>query len=411
MSSNKRVDVPHQSDILFGRTDESIKHVGNVTFRTLVAISLAAYCALPKHSREDKHGFIASIFESIKEGKGRFLLKNNDGEGGWVEVSDEKAREKIRQQYHNSLKKPHIVEAFTVDTLVILPFFRKPPDFDWMAMVEACDHYLHPRVLAVSNNAVLPTERGKGIETTNFEKGIEDDFDTLMGNIFGDLNATSFDENEEPFVFSQIEGRASAPHIDMDKEVDMVKAPGTNTNFCAITEAWEQGLQSVGLDVSNKVVVPAENGKEDEAVYYSEKGLNADVDTHMGYVFEGHHATSFFEDQERFKFRHGIEGTALAPRTDVDKEVDMVKAPSRKTNFSATTKVCAQGVHSLMLDVSNNEKEGEALNNSEMSIEIIFDDSVSEGVASTDSDISSTISSLSSMSIEIIFDEHRNHFR
>jgi hypothetical protein len=89
----------------------------------------------------------------------------------------------------------------------------------------------------------------------------------------------------------------------------------------------------------------------------------------------------------------------------------MVKAPSRKTNFSATTKVCAQGVHSLMLDVSNNEKEGEALNNSEMSIEIIFDDSVSEGVASTDSDISSTISSLSSMSIEIIFDEHRNHFR
>jgi hypothetical protein len=311
MPSNKRVYVPHQSDILFGRTDESIKHVGNVTFRTLVAISLAAYCALPKHSREDKHGFIASIFESIKEGKGRFLLKNNDGEGGWVEVCDEKAREKIRQQYHNSLKKPHIVEAFTVDTLVILPFFRKPPDFDWMAMVEACDRYLHPRVLAVSN----------------------------------------------------------------------------------------------------KVVVPAKNGKEDEAVYYSEKGLNADVDTHMGYVFEGHHATSFFEDQERFKFRHGIEGTALAPRIDVDKEVDMVKAPSRKTNFSATTKVCAQGVHSLMLDVSNNEKEGEALNNSEMSIEIIFDDSVSEGVASTDSDILSTISSLSSMSIEIIFDEHRNHFR
>jgi hypothetical protein len=354
MPSNKRVYVPHQSDILFGRTDESIKHVGNVTFRTLVAISLAAYCALPKHSREDKHGFIVSIFESIKRGKGRFLLKNNDGEDEWVDASDQKAREKISQQYRNSLKKPHIVEAFTVNTSVILPFFRKPSDFDWRAMVEACDHYLHPRVLAVSNKAVLPTDGGEGIETTNFETGIDDDFDTLMGNIFGDLYATSFDENEQKIVFGQIEERALAPHIDMDKEVDMVKAPSTNMSFCAMTEAWEQGIQSIALHVSNKVVVPAENGKEDEAVYNSEKGLNADVDTLMGSVFEGHHATSFFKDEERFKFSHGVEGTALAPRIDVDKEVDMVNAPNRKTNFSATTKVCEQGVDSLMLDVSNN---------------------------------------------------------
>jgi hypothetical protein len=62
----------------------------------------------------------------------------------------------------------------------------------------------------------------------------------------------------------------------------------------------------------------------------------------------------FFEDEERFKFSHGVEGTALAPRIDVDKEVDMVNAPSSKTNFSATTEVCEQGVDSLMLDVSNN---------------------------------------------------------
>ena len=275
MSSNERVYVPHQWDILFGRTDESINHVGNVAFRTLVAISLAEYYALPQHSRADRHGFLVSIVASIKRGTGLFLLKNND-EGGWVEVSDEKAREKVRQQYHNSLKKPHIVEAFTADTLAILPFFRSTSDFDWRAMVEACDRYLHPRV------AVVLTERNECIEETNFEKRVGDDFDTLMGDIFEDLNATSFVENKKlKFDFShEIEGTALVPHIAVDKEMGTAKAPCKSTNFSSMTEVWEQGLHSIALDLGN-------NEEEDEALNNTETSIDNDFDVLMGNLFQG----------------------------------------------------------------------------------------------------------------------------
>ena len=116
MPSHERACEPQKWDILFGRTNESINHVGNVTFRTVVGISLIAYETLPTSFRAYRHEFLVSVVESIKRGNGRFLKKNDAG--GWIEVYDEKAREKVRQQYHNSIIKPHIMQAFmAVDNL------------------------------------------------------------------------------------------------------------------------------------------------------------------------------------------------------------------------------------------------------------------------------------------------------
>ena len=196
--------------------------MGNVTFRTMVGLSLAAYEAIPQYFRREKHDFITGVFESIKRGKGRFL-KKTDG-GGWMEVDAKKAMEKVRQQYHDSIVKPHIVQAFTAeDKLSLLPpLLYSPYDFDWIAMVEACDQELHPRV-GLNNHvevaAVAEVKEG-GVK---YEKGIDNDFDTLFGNIFDDINLSSFLDDEREFEFStEIDGNNFDIEIDqnlMDEDV------------------------------------------------------------------------------------------------------------------------------------------------------------------------------------------------
>ena len=218
MPSHERACEPQKWDILFGRTNESINHVGNVTFRTVVGISLIAYETLPTSFRAYRHEFLVSVVESIKRGNGRFLKKNDAG--GWIEVYDEKAREKVRQQYHNSIIKPHIMQAFmAVDNLSLLPFFYSPSDFNWSAMVEACERELHSMVNMSNQIAAIP-ENEEEIQSVNSEKGIDSDFDAIFGSdfdtllgdgaVFDDLDDSSFYENEEECEFSnEIEGSKS----------------------------------------------------------------------------------------------------------------------------------------------------------------------------------------------------------
>lgn len=82
-------------DVLCGRGAITNYHVGNVRFRNLVKSYKPQYLAVPKMR---KAAIAQEIVDTIRktDPPGRFLQLSSDS-GGWVEISNEKAREKTSQ--------------------------------------------------------------------------------------------------------------------------------------------------------------------------------------------------------------------------------------------------------------------------------------------------------------------------
>ena len=89
---NLVTDVGPQ-DVLCGRGGKINNHPGNCEFRELIKSQQEVYL---KAKKRVKPNLTASIIESIRSRKGRFL-KKDDATGGYYEISDTKAREKVAQ--------------------------------------------------------------------------------------------------------------------------------------------------------------------------------------------------------------------------------------------------------------------------------------------------------------------------
>ena len=85
-----------QNDVLCGRGGLTNHHPGNVFFRRLVRIKQEAYL---KASKREKAGVAREIVDLIRSlsPSGRFLKKDPQNPGVWIEIGDRKAREKTSQ--------------------------------------------------------------------------------------------------------------------------------------------------------------------------------------------------------------------------------------------------------------------------------------------------------------------------
>eukprot|EP00540_Astrosyne_radiata_P013477 CAMPEP_0116841796 /NCGR_PEP_ID=MMETSP0418-20121206/11152_1 /TAXON_ID=1158023 /ORGANISM="Astrosyne radiata, Strain 13vi08-1A" /LENGTH=392 /DNA_ID=CAMNT_0004472319 /DNA_START=115 /DNA_END=1293 /DNA_ORIENTATION=+ len=85
-----------QNDVLCGRGGLTNHHPGNVFFRRLVRMKQESYLLASKRA---KAGVAKEIVECIRglQPPGRFLKKDPQNPGVWVEIGDRKAREKTSQ--------------------------------------------------------------------------------------------------------------------------------------------------------------------------------------------------------------------------------------------------------------------------------------------------------------------------
>jgi len=90
---------PTDIDILFGKDDASIKHVGNVCLRTVIGLSLPEYKALPQDRRVLKNRFLKGLVERIIK-SGRIFLKSLSAHSDkWNEVRSAETRMKVGQRF------------------------------------------------------------------------------------------------------------------------------------------------------------------------------------------------------------------------------------------------------------------------------------------------------------------------
>lgn len=85
-----------QNDVLCGRGGLTNHHPGNVFFRRLVRMKQESYLLATKR---EKAGVAKEIVELIRglTPSGRFLKKDAQNPGNWIEIGDRKAREKTSQ--------------------------------------------------------------------------------------------------------------------------------------------------------------------------------------------------------------------------------------------------------------------------------------------------------------------------
>ena len=82
---------PRRFDVLFGKSNKSLQHPGNLRCNRLVDMYQSKY---EKANRRDKTAIASQLVSIIHESNGRFLKKATKGHG-WVEVEDTVARDKI----------------------------------------------------------------------------------------------------------------------------------------------------------------------------------------------------------------------------------------------------------------------------------------------------------------------------
>jgi hypothetical protein len=100
-SSTSVSDVGHY-DVLFGRGKGIQAHPGNKRLRDLVEANLDRY---ERASRLEKTLMAETIVRNIKDTAGRFLkLESVSHGGGWTEVNDEIARDKIAHAFRTQRK-------------------------------------------------------------------------------------------------------------------------------------------------------------------------------------------------------------------------------------------------------------------------------------------------------------------
>mmetsp|Transcript_31309 Transcript_31309/g.47921 ORF Transcript_31309/g.47921 Transcript_31309/m.47921 type:complete len:187 (+) Transcript_31309:97-657(+) len=99
----------HDVDVLCGRGGATNNHVGNRSFRSVVAEYQAEYL---KAKKRDKAGIAREIVRKIRKNGGRFLKKMEDGSDRWIDVGDKKACEKTSQALREGLEvRNHMVKG------------------------------------------------------------------------------------------------------------------------------------------------------------------------------------------------------------------------------------------------------------------------------------------------------------
>jgi hypothetical protein len=89
---------PLQNDILLGRGKPIQERLGNVRFREMLDKHIDKYDRVEKGAKY----YTAYIVHLVKEGGGRFLMELEDG--GWVEVDEATAREKVSRAFRTRRK-------------------------------------------------------------------------------------------------------------------------------------------------------------------------------------------------------------------------------------------------------------------------------------------------------------------
>jgi hypothetical protein len=94
---DKIIECPNQADVLFGRGRPIMRHPGNAVLRNVVQLKLEEYSSAK--SKKQTTDVTWEVVRTLKGKYGARFLKeeniNNDGLG-WIEVSNETARQKVR---------------------------------------------------------------------------------------------------------------------------------------------------------------------------------------------------------------------------------------------------------------------------------------------------------------------------
>ena len=91
------IECPNQADVLFGRGRPIMRHPGNAAFRSVVQLKLEEYASA--NSKKETMDITWDVVRTLKGKFGARFLKEENIENnglGWVEVSNETARQKVR---------------------------------------------------------------------------------------------------------------------------------------------------------------------------------------------------------------------------------------------------------------------------------------------------------------------------
>jgi hypothetical protein len=88
---------PNESDVLCGREKSSIRHVGNIHFRSYVDQQLDVY---KKSSRSDKSRIIYFVYKKVIETQGRFLKQDRQSKE-WHDIGVRAAKEKVGHAFRD----------------------------------------------------------------------------------------------------------------------------------------------------------------------------------------------------------------------------------------------------------------------------------------------------------------------
>lgn len=125
---------PTDLDVLHGRDNHSVRHVGNICFRTMIGYSLEHYVILT--NRSEKREFLSAIVDAIHNSGGRFLRRRLHG-GGWEQDDIHKAKATVGQALRDVIKKhqkKHNCSSL-MDVSDLSCHYKTAYDFDWRRMV------------------------------------------------------------------------------------------------------------------------------------------------------------------------------------------------------------------------------------------------------------------------------------
>lgn len=106
---DESIIVPRRFDVLFGRSKKAREHTGNLRCQFLIEMNKDRY---EKADRFGKTVIAEEIVTIIHESYGRFLKWQK---GGFVEVEQKVAREKISHFFRNSRGKPNSIMPTTAE--------------------------------------------------------------------------------------------------------------------------------------------------------------------------------------------------------------------------------------------------------------------------------------------------------
>jgi hypothetical protein len=110
------IEIPNNTDVLFGKGRTIQQHIGNMRLHALVEERLEEYSACG--SRKEKKEISEGIVAQVKEASGRFLTQES---GVWIEANGDVAREKVTHLFRNRRNVSKSKKKEGKDTGVVRP--------------------------------------------------------------------------------------------------------------------------------------------------------------------------------------------------------------------------------------------------------------------------------------------------